>query len=72
MDLKFAYLDAPFGDKIYSRQPPDSEIADVRTHWLKLYEAVYGLKQAGYELDMLLYKSLPTFGWKALNCDSCL
>jgi hypothetical protein len=65
-DVKGAYLKASIGDKhdLYVRLPGGELV--------KLKKYVYGLKQAGYEWNQLLCRTLLSAGYKQSQHDKCL
>lgn len=70
MDVKTAYINATLKENMFVKIPNGlTELEDPKTHCLKLQEAIYGLKQAGYEWNALLRNGLSNLGWTRMKAD---
>jgi hypothetical protein len=73
-DFHSAYLNGKLGDdeEVYMEQPPDFEFADRRRFVLRLWKAIYGLKQGGRKWYEALRRVLEEMGFSRCEADHAI
>jgi transposase InsO family protein len=71
VDVDSAYVNASIKEELYMR-PPEGVLEVAPGKVLRLRKAIYGLKQAGHEWNVLLTHTLVELGWTCSSYDACL